>query len=111
MTRGDWSDFDQAVQWYHKAAEQNCADAQFELARHYYYGCGVVTNYSLSKSLLMKSAQHGNLNAQKILNERSLRDRISGKIPMPDYYKCNFVVPKCRILPGKNNKLYLASVI
>jgi TPR repeat protein len=47
------------VEWYHKAAEQGDAEAQYNLGFCYYKGLGVKRDYKLAKSLIEKSAGQG----------------------------------------------------
>lgn len=43
--RGMPQDYKEAVKWYHQAAEQGNADAQFKLGRMYANGYGVPQDY------------------------------------------------------------------
>ena len=53
-----------AVQWYHRAAEQGSAGAQYSLGRCYANGTGVKKNLDLAVQWYKKAAQQGNRNAQ-----------------------------------------------
>ncbi|MEI6709304.1 MAG: tetratricopeptide repeat protein, partial [Methylococcales bacterium] len=56
-------DYNQAVFWFNKAAEQGDADGQYQLGFMYYYGKGVTQDYNQAVILFRKAAQQGNANA------------------------------------------------
>lgn len=57
-------DLGQAVEWFEKAAGQDCADAQYILGSCYYNGDGVEQDYGKAFEMLMKAAEQGLANAQ-----------------------------------------------
>jgi S1-C subfamily serine protease len=69
-----------AVKWYRKAAEQNAADAQYNLGIGYYYGDGVAKDYVESyKWFLLASARGGEDARQNvtILENAMTREQIA----------------------------------
>lgn len=54
----------EAVKWYRKAAEQNMAEAQFNLGGCYKRGEGVATNFITAVEWYRKSAEQNFANAQ-----------------------------------------------
>jgi len=60
-------DFEQAVAWYKKAAEQGYAQGQYYLGYCYYEGEGVEQDYAQAAALYSKAAQQGNAAAQQKL--------------------------------------------
>jgi len=55
------------VEWLLKAVEQNHAEAQYNLAEHYYRGLGdgaLDIDYAKAGELYLKSAENGNADAQ-----------------------------------------------
>lgn len=56
-------DYEQAVYWYRKAAEQGHASAQARLGYFYYTGWGVPRDYDLSASWYRKAAEQGDADA------------------------------------------------
>lgn len=62
--------YDEAVEWYRKAAEQGNAYAQYNLGNCYYYYChGVPQDYTEAAKWYRKSAEQGNADAQYMLGE------------------------------------------
>ena len=60
--------YEEAVKWYRKAAEQGDADAQKNLGDCYADGDGVEKNYKEAVKWYRKAAELGNDNAQIMLN-------------------------------------------
>jgi TPR repeat protein len=62
----DWIEKDhvEAVKWYHKAAEQGHADAQFNLGVCFEYGQGVANDPDEAVKWYHKAAEQGNAGAQ-----------------------------------------------
>ncbi len=69
MGAGIEQDAKQAFHWYHKAAKQGDASAQFNLGYCYYYGVGVAQNEEQSIDWLRQAAVNGDTDAQEILQE------------------------------------------
>jgi TPR repeat protein len=57
-------DYDQAVHWYTRAAEQGDSDAQYNLALSYEEGTGVAQDYAQALTWYMRSAEQGDPDAQ-----------------------------------------------
>jgi|GEM_PF-3806451 len=57
-------DFSEALNWYHKAAEQGYAEAQNYLGVMYLSGAGVSPNSYLAKQWLEKAAEQGHKSAR-----------------------------------------------
>ena len=62
-------DYEQAFYWYQRAAEQNHAEAQNNLAARYATGTGVVKNIDLAKYWYQRAAKQGNANAAYTLQQ------------------------------------------
>ena len=62
-------DFDEAIEWYQKAADNGNAMSQLNLGKCYYYGDGVALNYDKAASLFHKAAVQGNIVAQLCLGD------------------------------------------
>lgn len=62
--KGTPKDYQKALKWYKKAAEQGDAGAQFNLAVMYYYGEGTPQNYSQALKWYNKAADKGLVEAQ-----------------------------------------------
>jgi len=60
-------DYPRAAYWYHKAAEQGDADAQYSLGILYVYGHGVPQDYARAAEWLRLAAAQDNEEAQKAL--------------------------------------------
>jgi hypothetical protein len=60
-------DYQKAVQWYRKAADQGHAHAQYNLGSMYYSGKGVCQDYSKAVRWLRKAAEQGSKDAQYLL--------------------------------------------
>ena len=60
----DNEQYDEAIQWFHKAAEQDYAEAQFDLGNCYYYGWGVTKDYTQAVAWYRKAAEQGHADAQ-----------------------------------------------
>lgn len=75
---GDSLDFEQAAQWYRKAAAQNHALAQFNLGVMYAKGQGVPLDDAESARWLKKAADLGDAGAQFSLGMRCHRDSVGG---------------------------------
>ena len=59
--------YDEAVRWYHKAADQGNANAQYSLGLMYHYGTGVPQSYEEAATWYRKAADQGNAAAQNNL--------------------------------------------
>ena len=57
-------DFEQAIYWFHKAAEQGYANAQFYLGRMYESGCGIPQNFMQAVNWYLRAALQGHADAQ-----------------------------------------------
>ena len=62
--QGVQQDYQQAVQWYRKAAEQGNADAQNNLGLMYANGQGVKQDYQQAVQWFRKAAEQGDASAQ-----------------------------------------------
>jgi tetratricopeptide (TPR) repeat protein len=62
-------DYEEAVKWYRKGAEQGYAKAQSNLGYMYYEGYGVTRDYREAIKWYRKSAEQGNADAQYNLGE------------------------------------------
>lgn len=62
-------DNDNAIDWYRKAAEQELAIAQIELARCYFHGLGVHENYPEALFWIYKAVGQGDVKAQYVLGD------------------------------------------
>ena len=60
-------DYDEAVKWFRKSAEQGCPDAQLEVGTAYDSGCGMQQDHVEAIRWWSKAAQQGNANAQCLL--------------------------------------------
>jgi CRISPR-associated Csx2 family protein len=58
-------EYKQAIDWFHRTADQKHAGAQFYLAEAYFYGRGVTLSYDKALEWYQKAAKQGNSNAQK----------------------------------------------
>jgi len=58
----------EAHEWFRKAAEQGCANGQFNLGNDYYYGRGVAKDLSQAKWWWGKAANQGHESARNNLN-------------------------------------------
>lgn len=61
--------YNQAAQWYTKAANQGLPEAQFKLGKCYFEGMGVPVDKAASKKWLLKATDKGSIEAQKFLSE------------------------------------------
>ena len=62
------------MKWWHKSAEQGYASAQYNLGLCYYYGDGVVENYTEAVKWIREAAKQGQakaVDALKVLGEKS----------------------------------------
>ncbi|MGM9937587.1 MAG: hypothetical protein ACI38A_09595 [Candidatus Ornithomonoglobus sp.] len=57
-------DYEEAAKWFRKAAEQGHAQAQYQLAKKYFYGNGVQVNKDEGIKWYRKAAEQGHLEAQ-----------------------------------------------
>ena len=57
--QGVRQDYAEALRWYHKAAEQGDAEAQYNLGAMYHNGDGVRRNFHLSKEWFGKACDSG----------------------------------------------------
>ena len=64
---GVTQDYNEAVQWLHKAAEQGNGEAQCNLGYCYQYGYGVSQDYNEAVQWWRKAAEQGNAKAQSCL--------------------------------------------
>ncbi len=60
----DTNDYDKAVEWYRKSAEQGNSDGQWRLGNCYAFGRGVDKDYGKAAEWYRKSAEQGNSKAQ-----------------------------------------------
>ena len=58
-------DYEKAVEYYRKSAEQDNDWAEYNLACCYYNGCGVKKNLAKAKELYRSAAEKGNKNAKE----------------------------------------------
>jgi TPR repeat protein len=72
---GSAQDYQKAVEWYRKAAEQGFAGAQNNLANMYEQGHGVTQDYSKAAQWHLKAAEQENSNAQHSLGRMYLEGR------------------------------------
>ena len=68
-TIGDKPDYEKAVNYYRKAAEQGNAAAQCNLGLCYDIGHGVEQNYEEAAKWYSKAAEHGNADAKEALEQ------------------------------------------
>lgn len=68
--------YEKAVEWYHKAAEQGNADAQFHLGDCYRKGKGVRRNKQQAAEWYRKAAEQGNADARDRLDKYDRRRRL-----------------------------------
>ena len=54
-------DYEQAVKWFRKAADQGVDEAQYNLGLCYYAGLGVTQNYTSAVEYFRKAAEQGNV--------------------------------------------------
>jgi len=57
-------DLGQAVEWFEKAAGQDCADAQYILGKYYYDGSALEQDYAKAFEMFTQAAELGNAQAQ-----------------------------------------------
>ena len=57
-------DLGQAVEWFEKAASQDCADALFILGKYYYEGSALEQDYAKAFEMFERAAELGNAQAQ-----------------------------------------------
>ncbi len=62
-------DYEKAVYWYTKAAEQGMSPAQFNLGVCYENGQGVPRNRKKAVEWFKKAAEQGNSGAQNVLKQ------------------------------------------
>ena len=67
-------DYNEAVKWYRKSAEQGDADSQCNLGHMYAQGLGVQKDYYEAEKWTKKSAEQGNAQAKK--NLKTIKDLI-----------------------------------
>ena len=65
-------DYEKAVEWFTKSANQGVAAAQYELGRCCLYGVGTTKNRENAKVLLEAAAKAGDKNAKKLYEEEFL---------------------------------------
>lgn len=70
---GNGVDYGTARFWYQRAAEQDNMYALYNLGYMFEFGEGVVKNWSVAVEYYKRAARLGNANAQKRLNEYSVR--------------------------------------
>ena len=56
-------DYKEAMKWYHKAADQGNAAAQYYMGELYYNGFGVDKNYEEGMKWYLKAAEQGDASA------------------------------------------------
>ena len=71
-------DLSQAVEWFEKAASQDCAEAQLILGIYYYEGSVLKQDYAKAFEMFEQAAELGNAQAQCIWKENVLRVRMPG---------------------------------
>lgn len=71
--KGVKQDLAQAVYWYQKAANQQLADAEYNLGRLYAEGRGVTRNEMLAVKLARSAAEHGSSQARAMLEEMAAK--------------------------------------
>jgi hypothetical protein len=64
-------DYNQAVAWYQKAADQGYADAQTNLGFMYKNGYGVKQDYNQAREWYQKAADQGDVDAKRNLEKLS----------------------------------------
>ena len=83
--RGIAQDFQEAIKWYTKAAEQGNVNAQYNLGNLYLRGQGASQNDNLAFSWFIKAAEQGDAPAQYNLcllyTSPSPRDRQKSRMP------------------------------
>lgn len=82
-------DFEEAVKWYRKAAEQGHNKAQFALGLMYKHGEGVPQDYVLSYMWLEISAVNGERNAEKT------RDKLAKQMTPADISRAQSMAREC----------------
>jgi len=65
-----------ASEWYHKAAHQGYADAQFRLAQLYYRGKGIRKDHKKAVDLLRRAVAQGHQNAQDALDKINSKNNV-----------------------------------
>ena len=65
---GVGKDIDQAIYWFHRAATEGNAEAQFLLGKIYHYGGDVEVDRAAARSWFEKAAQQGYEGAIMLLN-------------------------------------------
>jgi TPR repeat protein len=65
--RGVLQDYDEAMKWWRKAANQGSADAQHFLGMMYYNGEGVPQDYTQAANWIRRAAEQGDFQAQSSL--------------------------------------------
>jgi TPR repeat protein len=69
MGQGVTQNYQEAIKWTRKAAEQGQAEAQFNLGVMYNMGQGVAQNHQEAVKWFRKAAEQGYAKAQKALKE------------------------------------------
>ena len=69
--RGVDRDYEQALAWYKKAADQQFAEAQYRLGYMYEKGLGTQQSSQDATALYKQAASHGNVDAQRALDRLS----------------------------------------
>ena len=64
--KGVPQDYDEAVKWYRKAADQGLAEAQFDLGLIYQKGQSVAQDYGEAVMWYRKAAAQGDAKAQRV---------------------------------------------
>ena len=62
-------DYDEAIQWYRKAAEQGHADAEYAMGMNYTYGIGVEADLVLAEKWYRKASAQGHTKAKEALEQ------------------------------------------
>ena len=65
-------DYEQAVTWHRKAAEQGFANAQYTMGVMYLYGIGISQNKDEAREWLQKATAQGHVSAQEVLKRLDL---------------------------------------
>ena len=69
MGYGVTKDYEEAVKWYRKAAEQGNAIAQYNLGQNYRLGRGVSVDLTQAKYWYEKAAEQGDEDAKERLKD------------------------------------------
>jgi hypothetical protein len=62
-------DYDEAIKWYRKAAEQGHCEAEYAMGMSYSYGIGVDANPAEAQKWYRKAAAQGHTKAKEALEQ------------------------------------------